>query len=101
MRRMLSFAFSMSSLLDNEDVLVRQTDAFLDAIRDVRSEDGKKGMNIVQKLNYVTFNIMGEMSFGDSWDLRLGEQIGWFNFCWSELLSQPLQNTALTGRMSL
>ncbi|KAF6240626.1 hypothetical protein HO173_001297 [Letharia columbiana] len=74
MRRMLSFAFSMSNLMRNEDVLIRRTDDFLDAIGGIESEDGKNGINIVRNFNYVTFNIMGEMSFGDSWDLRLKEQ---------------------------
>ena len=74
MRRMLSFAFSMSNLLRNEDILIRRTDELLDAIGDVESENGKKGINIVQKFNYVTFDVMGEMSFGESWDLRLKEQ---------------------------
>ena len=78
MRRMLSFAFGMSNLMKNEDILIRRTDEFLDAIGGIESENGKKGMNIVQKFNYVTFNIMGEMSFGDSWDLRLKEQPGLF-----------------------
>ena len=73
---MLSFAFSMSNLMRNEDVLIRRIDEFLDAIGGVESEDGKKGINIVQKFNYATFNVMGEMSFGDSWDLRLKEQRG-------------------------
>lgn len=76
MRRMVSFAFSMSNLMRNEDVLIRRTDEFMDAIGGIESEDGKRGINIVQKFNYVTFNIMGEMSFGDSWDLRLKEQPG-------------------------
>ena len=73
MRRMLSFAFSMSNLIENEDVLIRRTDELFDVIGSMQSEDGKKGINIAQKFNYVTFNIMGEMSFGDSWDLRLKE----------------------------
>lgn len=76
MRRMLSFAFSMSNLMRNEDVLIRRTDVFMDAIGGIESEDGKRGITIVQKVNYVTFNIMGEMSFGDCWDLRLKEQPG-------------------------
>ena len=76
MRRMLSFAFSMSKLLRNEDILIRRTDEFLKTIGDIESENGKKGIDIVQKFNYVTFDIMGEMSFGDSWDLRLKEQPG-------------------------
>ena len=76
MRRMLSFAFSQSNLMKNEDVLIRRTDEFLNDIGNFKDEEEMKGMNIVQKFNYVTFNIMGEMSFGDSWDLRLREQPG-------------------------
>ena len=76
MRKMLAFAFSMSNLMRNEDVLTRCTDEFLEVIGGIKSEDGKKGMNIVQKFNYVTFDIMGEMSFGDCWNLQLKEQPG-------------------------
>ncbi|MCJ1391796.1 hypothetical protein MMC18_004663 [Xylographa bjoerkii] len=74
MRRILSFAFSMSNLMRNEDVLIRRTDEFLDAVGSVKGAEGKNGINIVQMFNYVTFNIMGEMSFGDSLDLGLKQQ---------------------------
>ena len=80
LRRMLSFAFSMSNLMRNEDVLIRRTDELLDVIGGAKSEDGKKGVNVVEKFNYMTFNITGELSFGDSWDLRLKEQPGQFPF---------------------
>lgn len=76
MRRILSFAFSMSNLLKNEEVLQRRTDVFLDEIKLSENPTGPKGIDIVRAFNYVTFNIMGEMSFGDSWDLRLEEQPG-------------------------
>ena len=76
MRRMLSFAFSMSNLVENEDVLIRRTDELLKVIGSTHNEDGKRGTNIIQKFNYVTFNIMGEMSFGDSWELQLKRQHG-------------------------
>lgn len=80
MRRMLNFAFSMSSLLENEDVLIRRIDEFLGRIDNIKEEDGKKGLNIVRHFNYVTFDIMGEMSFGDSWDSQLKEQHGKSSF---------------------
>lgn len=80
MRRMLSFAFSTSNLLDNEDIVIRRSNEFLEMINGIKTENGKTGMNIVQKFNYVTFNIMGEMSFGDSWERRLKEQAGWYLF---------------------
>jgi cytochrome P450 len=76
MRRMLSLAFSMSNLMKNEDILIRRTNEFLDIIGDYKSGRGRRGIDIVHKFNCVTFNIMGEMSFGDSWDLRLREQPG-------------------------
>ena len=79
MRRMLSFAFSMSNLLKNEDVLQRRTDEFLEEIGKEGYKTGgkKKGIDMVRAFNYVTFNIMGEMSFGDSWEMTLKEQEGW------------------------
>ena len=60
MRRMLSFAFSTTNLLDNEDVLVRRTDEFVNNVGKIESEDGQKGISIVKQFNYVTFNIMGK-----------------------------------------
>ena len=76
MRRIVSFAFSKSNLLDNEDVLKRRTDDFLDDIGHAERETGQRGINIAQAFNYVAFNIMGELCFGDSWELRLEEQPG-------------------------
>ena len=80
MRRMLSFAFSMSNVMENDEVLMRRTDEFLDVIGRTDTEHGQRGIDIVQKFNYVTFDIMGEMSFGDSWDIYLAEQLGQFLF---------------------
>lgn len=63
MRRMLSFAFSNSNLLENEDVLVRRTNDFIDTLAEVNQNaksKSKRGFNIVQQFNYVTFNIMGK-----------------------------------------
>ena len=87
MRRMLSFAFSMSNLMRHEDVLMRRTDEFLNAVGGIESEHGEKGVNMVKKFNYVTFNIMGEMSFGDSWELRLKEQSGQYSLLITHRLS--------------
>jgi cytochrome P450 len=61
MRRMLSFAFSNSNLLGNEDVLIRRTNDFVRQIGQLKSTNGKRGFNIVQQFNYVTFNIMGTL----------------------------------------
>ena len=78
MRRMLSSAFSMSNSIANEDTLIRRTNEFLAVIGDkIMNEDSsEKGIDIFQHLNHVTFEIMGELSFGDSWDLQLKKQPG-------------------------
>lgn len=63
MRRMLSFAFSNSNLLENEDVLVRRTDDFVKTLAEMNNKansNTKRGFNIVKQFNYVTFNIMGK-----------------------------------------
>lgn len=63
MRRMLSFAFSNSNLLENEDVLVRRTNDFVKTLADENQKarsKSQRGFNIVQQFNYVTFNIMGK-----------------------------------------
>ena len=78
MRRMLSMAFGMSNLLENEEVLARRTHEFLHGLHEVPSEEGKRGIDMNKRFNYVTFDIMGEMSFGDSWERRLKEQRGQF-----------------------
>jgi esterase/lipase superfamily enzyme len=62
MRRMLSFAFSNSNLLENEEVLIRRTNDFVRQIGQLKSTNGKRGFNIVQQFNYVTFNIMGTLT---------------------------------------
>lgn len=63
MRRMLSFAFSNSNLLENEDVLVRRTDEFVAKIAQIQSADWWQGIDIVREFNYVTFNIMGSYAW--------------------------------------
>jgi hypothetical protein len=60
MRRMLSFAFSNSNLLENEDLVIRRIDEFIREVGSIQSRHGKRGFNIVQQFNYLTFNIMGK-----------------------------------------
>jgi hypothetical protein len=43
MRRMLSFAFSTTNLLENEDVLVRRTDEFVRAVGGIRGDGWEEG----------------------------------------------------------
>ena len=47
MKRMLGFAFSMSNIVPNEEVLKRRTDEFLDVIGGtINSERSEKGIDI-------------------------------------------------------
>ncbi|KAJ5038741.1 uncharacterized protein L3040_006421 [Drepanopeziza brunnea f. sp. 'multigermtubi'] len=62
MRRILSFTFSTSNLLVNEDVLVRRMDEFVKTVGALQSQNRKRGFNIVRQSNDVTFEIMGAES---------------------------------------
>ncbi|CZR68634.1 uncharacterized protein PAC_18533 [Phialocephala subalpina] len=88
MRRTWSFAFSMSNLLENEDVLIR-TNEFIREIGRLRSPDSKRGIDIIQQFNYLAFNIIGEMSFGDSFDSRLEEQPE-NQYHWADVMSNTI-----------
>jgi len=56
-------------------------------------------MDIVRKFNCVTFNIMGEMSFGDSWDLRLREQPGLLQHSFINFGLRPCKSIDTIGPM--
>ncbi|CAK7207444.1 hypothetical protein SEUCBS139899_010254 [Sporothrix eucalyptigena] len=63
MRKMMSHAFSSKALLDQEDVIQHYANGLVDAIYE-RCTRGP--MNLVDFFNWTTFDILGEMAFGES-----------------------------------
>lgn len=64
MRKMLSAAFSTKSLLDQEDIVTKEIDEFVERL----GKDGAnpKGLNMTKWYEMVTFDTLGEMAFGES-----------------------------------
>ncbi|KAK8092929.1 hypothetical protein PG999_014516 [Apiospora kogelbergensis] len=63
-RRQVNHAFSSSALHEQEAIIVQYVDKFMDKI----TERAKRGepVNIVDWLNFTTFDIIGDLAFADS-----------------------------------
>ncbi|KUJ07472.1 cytochrome P450 [Mollisia scopiformis] len=62
-RKILSPAFSSRSLLDQEDVVIKYADMLMVAI----AEESRKGpLDLDMYYNWVTFDVLGELAFGES-----------------------------------
>ncbi|KAI9048240.1 hypothetical protein LZ554_008035 [Drepanopeziza brunnea f. sp. 'monogermtubi'] len=70
----IEFCIQLFQYFGDEDVPLRRTDEFVKAVGALQSQNKKRGFNIVRQFNYVTFEIMGEMSFGDFFDARLARK---------------------------
>lgn len=62
MRKYLSHAFSQRSLVEQESIVSSVVDKFIARIGDL----GAEGLDIVQWFNMMTFDIIGDLAFGES-----------------------------------
>ncbi|KAI0152840.1 cytochrome P450 monooxygenase-like protein [Xylariaceae sp. FL1272] len=63
-RKALSNAFSAKSLRDQEDVVQKYMDMLVKQLSNL-GEDGKKALNMSVVFNWVTFDIIGDLAFGE------------------------------------
>ncbi|KAM0810879.1 hypothetical protein AB5N19_11232, partial [Seiridium cardinale] len=63
-RKMFAPGFSPRALRDQEHLIHQHVDSFLQQIE--RLASGPSGMNVTEALEWVTFDIMGELTFGES-----------------------------------
>ncbi|KAJ5139217.1 cytochrome P450 [Penicillium bovifimosum] len=95
MRRMLSSAFSQRSLLEQEDIVARIIDRFIE-ILGKKSGKGSQGFNMTKWYEMVGFDILGEMAFGESFhSLEEGKP-----HFWSELVEDHLYLITLIDNLS-
>ncbi|KAK3319192.1 cytochrome P450 [Apodospora peruviana] len=66
-RELLSPGFSPKALRRQENVIQNYTDQWLETIRRL-SVDEKQTVNISDAFNWVTFDILGELAFGESFE---------------------------------
>ncbi|KAI9787991.1 MAG: hypothetical protein M1816_007295 [Peltula sp. TS41687] len=76
MRRSLSHAFSQRSLMEQEHLIARVIDRFIDRVGQLGG--GEEGIDIVQWYNMMTFDIIGDLAFGETFngiESALGESV--------------------------
>ncbi|KAI1818680.1 cytochrome P450 [Poronia punctata] len=84
MRKALSNAFSTKSLLEQEAVINENVNAFVARLgRDGTTE---KGLNMTKWFEMIAFDILGEMSFGESF----GSVAQGHPHAWSEMFTEHL-----------
>ena len=69
MRRIFSHAFSDRALKLQEPLFNTYVDRLVQKIRDGAAQDPKKQYNMVQMYNFTTFDIMGDLTFGEPLDM--------------------------------
>ncbi|RYP50508.1 hypothetical protein DL768_004013 [Monosporascus sp. mg162] len=67
LRRIFTPSFSRTSLREYEPVIHKYTDMFISQIGKLGHPSGQ-GINIATALNWVTFDIIGELAFGESFN---------------------------------
>jgi hypothetical protein len=65
MRKNLSAAFSTRALMEQEDIVNNCVDKFVEKIGSMKESTGK-GLNMTKWYEMVSFDILGEMAFGES-----------------------------------
>ncbi|KAK4197812.1 putative cytochrome P450 [Triangularia verruculosa] len=81
-RRLIAPAFTTSALRNQEPILRRYVTLIIDRLRDIvtTDKDGKNSIeiDIVPWLNFVTFDMLGDLAFGESFDcLQTSQYHSW------------------------
>lgn len=66
-RRLLSHAFSDSSLRGQEPIIKTYVDLLMKRLHE-KSENGKQALDMVAWYNFTTFDIIGDLAFGEPFD---------------------------------
>ncbi|KAG0154582.1 hypothetical protein PDIDSM_150 [Penicillium digitatum] len=71
-RRNFSHAFSDRALREQQSLICGYVDTLIDHLHQTIKEDPNAKINMVRMLNLTTFDIMGDLTFGDPLDLLAG-----------------------------
>lgn len=76
-RRVLSHAFSTQSMFDQQPLIMRYVDLLIAQLHN-RCKDGAEPQDMVSWYNWTTFDIIGDLAFGESFGcLEAGEYHPW------------------------
>ena len=77
MRKNLSAAFSTRALLEQEPIINKCVNEFIDKIGKMQ-ESTTKGLNMTKWYEMISFDILGEMAFGESFHAVTNGMLGTF-----------------------
>lgn len=66
LRRVLSYGFSAQSMLKQEPIIRKYVDLFMKRLHEVSADN--KPVNIMRWYNFCTFDIVGDLAFGEPFD---------------------------------
>ncbi|RWA04907.1 hypothetical protein EKO27_g10196 [Xylaria grammica] len=76
-RKALSHAFSAKSLREQEEIVQKYIDGFMMQLGRV-GENGKKALNMSETFNWLTFDVIGDLAFGEPFGgIEKGETHAW------------------------
>jgi cytochrome P450 len=99
MRRFLSHAFSQRSLAEQEPLIASVIDTFMRAL-EAKAKEGTV-LDIAEWFNMMTFDIIGELAFGESFKgVETGENLNWLTM-YHRLLMLECQGRCILGSRDL
>lgn len=89
-RRILSHGFSAQAMLDQQPLICSYVDLFIRRMHEA-SEAGTGPIDIAAWFNYTTFDIIGDLAFGEPFDcLRLSDYHPWIAVIFASLKQMTL-----------
>ncbi|KAK2011419.1 cytochrome P450 [Colletotrichum eremochloae] len=89
-RRALSHGFSAQSMLEQEPIIKQYVDKLFKKLHEV-SKGGLSPVDLVKWFNYTTFDVIGDLAFGEPFGCLDGEAY----HPWVAIIFQSVKNTAL------
>ncbi|KAF2967357.1 hypothetical protein GQX73_g6227 [Xylaria multiplex] len=90
-RKALSHAFSAKSLRDQEEIVQKYVDGFMQQLTRL-GENGKRALNMSETFNWLTFDVIGDLAFGEPFG---GIEKGETHF-WVKILLDSVLNAQIT-----
>ncbi|MCJ1403437.1 hypothetical protein MMC11_006660 [Xylographa trunciseda] len=90
-RRLLSHAFSERALMQQEDLILSYIDLLISRLREHASSPDKVVVDLVQWFNFTTFDIVGDLSLGESFGcLEESRYHGWVSILFTQFKAAAL-----------
>ncbi|EKG13709.1 Cytochrome P450 [Macrophomina phaseolina MS6] len=90
LRRMLSHAFSARAMAEQQPLINRYIDLLMQRLRE-RGENGMKALDMVEWYNWTTFDIIGDLAFGESFGcLENSKSHPWVDILFDSMKYYPI-----------